>query len=268
MDSKLGIIAGEGDIPIVVAKLAKTRGCRTIGFSLSTENRPGFEANTDHCFNLNIGEINSFLSIISSESLKEIVLVGKVSKEIIFSERDKFDISASKILNSLKEKSDESILNSFAMLMTLNGVKILDQRIFLEPFLAPRGILGKKIPGKEKIEEINKFYPVAKRITEMNIGQTIIIKDGVILAVEAIEGTDEAIRRGASLGRGGVSVIKVAKSDQDYRFDTPSIGLKTINVLKETGGGIIAIESDRVAILERESVIKECDDAEISIIGI
>ena len=159
------------------------------------------------------------------------------------------------------------MLGAVADELLKDGIELQNSTLYVPQLLAQKGILTKRQPSEKEMEDIQFGWPIAKEIARLGIGQCIVIKEKVIVAVEALEGTDEAIRRGGNLGKGDIVVIKVSKHDFDPRFDIPSVGLETIKTLKESSASVLALEAGKTLILDLEETIKAADNAHISIIG-
>jgi DUF1009 family protein len=171
-------------------------------------------------------------------------------------------------MKSLVDRKDDSILGSVAGVIEEEGFPLLGQADLAPELWAPEGPIGRIAPSREQRRDIAFGWPIAKAIGKLDIGQTVVVRSGAVLALEAIEGTDAAIRRGCELGEKGACVVKVAKPRQDPRFDVPTIGPDTMSTLIECGAGALAVEAGRTVILDRESVARSADEHGISIVGI
>ena len=160
------------------------------------------------------------------------------------------------------------MLGAVADELLKDGIELQNSTLYVPQLLAQKGTLTRKQPTETEMEDIGFGWPIAKEIARLGIGQCIVIKEKVVLAVEALEGTDETIRRGGNLGKEGIVVIKVSKHDFDPRFDIPTVGLETIKSLQESSASVLALEAEKTLILDIEETIKAADDAHISIIGL
>ncbi|MBI5044219.1 MAG: UDP-2,3-diacylglucosamine diphosphatase LpxI [Nitrospirae bacterium] len=167
----------------------------------------------------------------------------------------------------LKDRKDDSLLLGIVSELEKEGIKVDEPTRYVPHILAEKGVITKRKPKKNEMSDIEFGWPIAKELGRLDIGQTVVVKEMAVLAVEAIEGTDAAIRRGGELGRGGIVVIKVAKPKQDMRFDAPVIGLNTIRTLKEAKAAALCVEAGKTILLEKEEMIRLADKEKICIIG-
>ena len=193
------------------------------------------------------------------------IIIGKVSKALLLNPM-RLDTRAIKILSKLRNKSDSSIFGAFAEEADSAGIKLLDQRLYLGKLLPQKGVITKRRLSREQERDIEYGMELARKIAELGVGQTVVVKDQMPLAIEAIEGTDEAIRRGGKLCKDGAVVAKAARADHDFRFDVPTVGPDTIDVLIESKAAALAIESERAFLLEPEETIHKADKAKISLV--
>jgi len=178
------------------------------------------------------------------------------------------DLRGMAFLARMVHKKDDSLLRGVADELESEGIVVRESTLYLDSIVAQRGVLSKRKPAKDERRDIEFGWQMAKEIGRLDIGQTVVLKDQVILAVEAIEGTDEAIRRGGKLCGQGAVVVKVCKPQQDLRFDLPAIGTQTIKSMEESKATCLAVEAGKTIILERETVIHEADRAGITIIAV
>ncbi|MEF3280648.1 MAG: UDP-2,3-diacylglucosamine diphosphatase LpxI [Elusimicrobiota bacterium] len=264
--NKIGIIAGSGTLPVVAARNAKTQNIQvyTIGFKNLTD--PDIEKySTTKYFSL--GNISSPIEFLKKNCVNTVIMLGKIEHVNVF--RDlRPDLRMARIFIKLKDKTPMGIFKTVSEELKKDGIDILDSTIFLKELIAEKGIICGKV-SRTEIEEIDYGYNLAKKIADMDIGLSIVIKDRSVISVEAIEGTDECIKRAGSLvKKGGFILIKVARTNQDFRFDLPVIGTKTIEVFSSIGGKIIAIESGKTIIIDKEKTIEMARKSGISIFGI
>jgi DUF1009 family protein len=264
----IGIIAGGGKLPEVLASAIKNRGeFFLIGLGIKGEAESSLKKYTDefHCFNLT--ELDHLKEIIKKEKIKKIIMAGKVHKDILLKDI-KLDDKSANTISFLANKGDYHILKAFASDFEKEGVHFLDPTFFLGNLIPIVGTLTKRHPHRDESEDINFGLPIARKIAELDIGQAIVVKNRIVLAVEGIEGTDETIKRGGALGKNSGVVIKVTKPHQDLRFDMPVIGESTVDVARRSGITCIAVESHKIIVIDREEVVKEADKHGISIIAV
>ncbi len=194
-------------------------------------------------------------------------MAGKVPKSLLFKSKVIPDLRAVKLLFSLKDKSDDSILLAIAKELEKDGIKLLNTADFSSSLMTPEGILTDERLSENEWKDIAFGWKIAKEIGRLDIGQTVVVKDQAVMAVEAIEGTDEAILRGGKLAGEGAVVVKVAKPKQDMRFDVPVVGMNTLKSMIEVNARVLAIEAGKSILLQRKKVIKEADEAGVSVVG-
>ncbi len=269
---KLGLIAGNGRFPILFAKGARENKVPIIAVGIFNETSPEIEQYVDKLYWIGVAQIGKLIKIFKDEYITKAVIAGGLTKTNMFSSwRNLRLLPDLRTINlwyrNVKKRDDHSLLGAVADELLKDGIELQNSTLYVPQLLAEKGILTKRQPSEKEMEDVQFGWPIAKEIARLGIGQCIVIKEKVIVAVEALEGTDEAIRRGGSLGKGDIVVIKVSKHDFDPRFDIPSVGLETIKTLKESSASVLALEAGRTLILDVEETIEAADNAHISIIG-
>jgi DUF1009 family protein len=216
-------------------------------------------------YQISLGQVKRIFDTLAKMNAKEVVIIGKVSKDLLFRPMH-LDTKAIRMLSKLKDKSDSSIFEAITAEMESAGIKLIDQRLYLGELLPQEGVMTKRRPSKAQWRDIEYGMDLARKIAELGIGQTVVVKDRIPLAVEAIEGTDEAVRRGGKLCTGGAVAAKAARPDQDFRFDVPTVGPDTIDVLIESGVAALAIEFGKAFLLEPEETIDKANKAKLSVV--
>jgi hypothetical protein len=220
----------------------------------------------DGIFWIKVGQLGKLIRIFQEQGVRDVLMAGGIRKTRLFSGLP--DLRAAALLARMLYKKDDSILRAVAAELESEGITVRESTLYLDNLLAPAGVLTRRKPSKDEQKDIAFGWEMAKEIGRLDIGQTVVIKDRAVLAVEAIEGTDEAILRGGRLcGRDAV-VVKICKPQQDLRFDLPAIGMQTIRTMKEVKAGCLAVEAGKAIIFDRESVIAEADEAGMSIVGV
>ena len=262
----LGIIAGNGIYPQVLAKTARSAGVTRISaVAFNGETDPKIGKLVDQIDWLRVGELNRLLSVFRKSGVRQAIMAGQIAPRNLFDLHP--DWRALLLLAKLKRRNAESIFSAIAVELERIGVTLLPATTFLDQFLASNGVIaGPKLSRRER-SEIDFGWDIAKRIASLDIGQTIVVKNGTVLAVEGFDGTNETIRRGGALSGGGAVAIKVSKPNQDLRFDVPVIGMETIGVAAEAKVRVIAVEAGRTLLLDRDRVIETASDRGISIVG-
>ncbi len=263
----IGLIAGDGRFPLIFAEGVKKNGIKIIAIGLEDITAPILKDYVDKLYWIKVGQLGRLIKILKRENVKKVVMAGKVSKTLMFT-KIRPDIRAITLYMRLKDRKDDSLLLGIVSELEKEDIKVEEPTRYVPHLLAEKGVITKRKPKKDELKDIEFGWPIAKEMGRLDIGQTVVVKGRAVLAVEAIEGTDAAIRRGAELGRGGVVVIKAAKPKQDMRFDAPVVGLNTIQILKEAKAAALAVEAGKTILLEKEDMIKLADKEKICIIGI
>jgi len=268
MANRIGLIAGNGKFPIIFAKEARKKDIEVIGIAIKEEASKDLEKYVAKIHWLGVGELEKLSQVLLQEKLSSVVMAGQVKHKTLFDKNIKIDSNMQKLLDSVKDKKTDSLIGAVARKLEQGGVKLLDSTTFLQGYLPEKGILTKKTLDKRISDDIEFGRGIAKSIAGLDIGQTVAVKDKAVLAIESIEGTDEAIKRGAKYGKDGIVVVKVSKPDQDMRFDVPIIGPDTIKLLKELKAACIAIEAKKTLIIDKEETIKLADESNITIVAL
>ena len=264
---RFGLIAGTGRFPLLFAQSAKNHGVEIIAVAHKGQTLPELESLVKKIYWIKVGQLGKLIKILKTEGIKDAAMVGGITKTIMFSDVVP-DFQAISLVAKLRTLNDDVLLRAVAEAIEKEGITIHSSTIFLDELLSPPGCLTKKVPDKKEMRDIEFGWEIAKAIGKLDIGQTIVVKDQVVLAVEAIEGTDEAIRRAGTLGkRNGLVVIKVSKPQQDLRFDVPAIGPGTITTMREAGAKVLAVESERTLLIDKEELIRAANKAGIVIMA-
>jgi DUF1009 family protein len=262
---KIGLIAGYGHFPLELAASLNAAGLEIHAVAAREETSPEIEEVVASTCWLHVGQIGGMIKAFKKAGVKKVVMAGKVRKLHLF-RNFRPDLTAVKGLLRLKDRRDDSILHTLADLLAEAGFTLIPQTAYAGEMLAGDGHLaGPK--AKSGVDDVRFGFSQAKEIAGLDIGQTIVIQDQAILAVEAIEGTDEAIRRGGSFGSGKAVVIKVAKPNQDLRFDVPAVGPDTLEIMHDSGCTFLAIESGKTLMIERQRFFDLATQYGISVYG-
>lgn len=265
----VGIVAGEGQIPALLAKSAKEKGFRLVVLALSKEAETRCAPYADASYAIAPGQLGRSLNILRKEAVKDLVFIGKVPKIELLRNLHKLDWMAVKELSKLPNFNDDTIQFAMGDLVEAHGMKVLRQSDFLRHLFPDYGVMTARQPHAGEYADIEFGFKVAKEIARLDIGQTVVVKDQMILAIEAIEGTDEAVRRAVQLARRPVVVVKVAKPNQDQRFDIPTVGMNTLNaMLSKDPGGVLAVEAKETMMVEREEMIAFAEQHGISMVAV
>jgi len=261
------LIAGEGQFPLLLSEAARKQGVRVFAVAHEGGTLDRIEQSADHVLWVKLGQFERIISYFKEHELKEAVMAGAITKTDIFG-RIEPDERALAIAARLGSLNDDSFLREVAIEFEKEGITIQPSTIYTPELQAPPGILTKRSPTAEEEMDIAFGWHMAKAIGEHDIGQCVVVRHRTVLAVEAIEGTDETIRRGCRLAKKtGAVVVKVIKPNQDIRFDMPSVGLNTIKVMEESGASALAIETGKTLVFNRAEMIAAADRAGIAVIA-
>jgi UDP-2,3-diacylglucosamine hydrolase len=262
----LGIIAGNGVYPRLLADAARKAGVKKIiAAAFTNETDPVLAQHVDVIEWMRVGQLNRLLKFFNEHKVHYAVMAGQIAPKNLFDLRP--DLKALMLLGKLKQRNAESIFAAIADELARIDVDLLPATTFLEDSLASPGLIaGAKLNRREE-EDVDLGWKMAKEIARLDIGQTVIVRNGTVVAVEAFEGTSDAIRRGGALAREDAVMIKVAKPNQDMRFDVPVIGVETIRVAAEAKLRVIAVEAGKTLLLEREAIADLAVHSKLSIIA-
>jgi UDP-2,3-diacylglucosamine hydrolase len=262
----LGIIAGNGVYPRLLADAARKAGAKKIiAAAFAGETDPELKEHVHLIEWMRVGQLNRLLKFFDQNKVHHAIMAGQIAPKNLFDLRP--DLKALMLLGKLKQRNAESIFAAIADELARIDVDLLPATTFLEDCLAFAGLIaGAKLSRREE-EDVDLGWKIAREMALLDVGQTVIVKNGTVLAVEAFEGTNDAIRRGGALAREDAVMIKVAKPNQDMRFDVPVIGVETIRVAAEAKLRVIAIEAGKTLLLERELIVDLAVRSKISIVA-
>ncbi|HMK60438.1 MAG TPA: UDP-2,3-diacylglucosamine diphosphatase LpxI [Dissulfurispiraceae bacterium] len=265
---QIGIIAGTGELPLIIANDAKERGYRVVTVALENLAPKEMEGLSDEIRWVNPGKLGDIISTLKKHRIKEAIMAGKVPKSLLYKSKITPDLRAVKLLFSIKDRTDDAILNALTKELESEGIQIIETVKFSPHLLTPDGYLTARRPDEEQWKDIEFGWKIAKEIGKLDIGQTVVVKGQAVMAVEAIEGTDEAIIRGGHWAAEGAVVVKVSKPQQDMRLDVPAVGMDTMRSMEKARARVLALEAGRSMIMGRDVVLREAERAGIAVIGI
>jgi DUF1009 family protein len=262
----LGIIAGNGLYPFVLARAARQNGVAKIHVAaFENETRSDLADHVDSIEWMRVGQLNRLIKYFEKTGVRRAMMAGQIAPKNLFDLRP--DFKALMLLGRLKKRNAETLFGAVADELAKAGVELLPATSYLEDCLAEQGLIAGPKPAKRLIEDIVFGFEIAKEVSRLDIGQTVVVRNGTVLAVEGFEGTDEAIQRGARLGKGGAVVVKVSKPKQDFRFDVPVIGCQTLDVASGAGAKAIAIEAGKTLLLDKEALKASAEERKLTIYG-
>lgn len=267
---RVGLLAGVGILPVEFVKACHMENIEVVCIAVIPGVDPALKNLSDKYYEISAFKLEQVIRTCLDEKIDEVTMIGKVTKEWLFKNHVLPDWRTIKLLNRLRKANwkDDTITLAIVDELKKDNIEVVDQTKYLRPFMPGAQIFTKKKPTEENLQDIRLGFETAKAIGAMDLGQTVVVKNGAVMAVEAIEGTDACIKRGGTLARGNAVVVKVAKPLQDTRFDMPTVGLTTIYSMKEGGCSVLAIEAHCTLLAEREKVIKEADRLGMVIVAV
>ncbi len=264
---KIGLIAGGGQFPILFAKAANRKGFAVYAAAYLKEADPAIKDHVASLEWMHLGQVGRLIRYFNRNGIDQAVMLGAIRKTRLFTDV-KPDMKAIRIAANLKAMHDDGILRAFAGAMENEGIKIRPSTFLLPELIAEKGCWTRRKPNRAENADIVLGWKIAKEIGRMDIGQCIVVGGGSVLAVEAVEGTDETVRRGGALGNGEAVVVKICKPNQDTRFDVPAIGSGTIRTMIDARARALAIEAGKAVVFDREEMIRMADNAGIAVTAI
>ena len=277
MAERIGLIAGNGTFPLLVLDAARAQGFDVIVAAIKEEAFPEIERHGATAVHwLSLGELSRLIETFQREGVRRAIMAGQVKHKQIFSSI-RPDWKLAKVLLSLGTRNTDSLLGAVAQTLAEEGIMLENSTAFLEPLLTRAGVLTKREPTPQEKKNIEYGRGVARHLAQYDIGQTVVIAESACVAVEAMEGTDAAIERAgeimrslggeaSTLGR-GLTVVKIAKPNQDMRFDVPVVGVKTIDVMRQAGATCLALDAGKSLLLDGNAIIAAADAADITIVA-
>jgi DUF1009 family protein len=266
----IGLIAGNGKFPFLALQGARDLGHDVTVVAVKEEAFPDLEEAARKAGAalhwVSLGQLGKCIKILKTAGVSQAVMAGQVRHVKIFSGIVP-DLTLLSVLSRLKSRNTDALIAAVADVMRDDGIELLDSTAFLSPLLAGEGVLTTRAPTDQERQDFEFGYRMADAIAALDIGQTIAVKHKAVVAVEAMEGTDEVIARAGYLAGPGVRIVKVAKPDQDMRFDVPVIGLATIQAMRVAGASALSIDAGRTLVLDVEHVLASADEASIAIVG-
>jgi len=263
-EKALGIIAGGGQFPLLVAEAAKRRGLRVVAVAHEGETDPALAELVESISWIKLGKLGRLIKVLKHWSIKEVILAGSITKMRMF-EGVRPDLRALSVMTKLAIFHDDDILRALANELKKEGINVIDSTKYLPEIMAPQGCLTKRRPTKGEKEDIEFGWKIAKELGRLDIGQCVVVRRKTVLALEAIEGTDETILRGGRLAKEKAVVVKVSKPGQDLRFDLPTVGLNTVKTMARVGATVLAVEAGKTLIFDRDKMVEYAQQHGITI---
>lgn len=263
----IGLIAGNGCFPVIFARTARSEGVSVVAVAHEGETDPDLAREVDGLTWIKVGQLEPVIEAFRACGVRRAVMAGGIRKSALM-EHFAPDARGMRCLARISTWSDDAVLRSVASELEDEGIEMVESTLFLRSILAPEGVLAGQELDEGRLRDVRYGVSVAKGIGRFDVGQTVVVKSGVVLAIEAIEGTDSAIRRGGALGRGGCVVVKMSKPGQDLRFDVPAVGPETVAVCAESGVSVLAVEAGRTLLLQREKLLADAASAGLTVVGV
>lgn len=265
--SKIGLIAGKGLLPEIWAKSARENDKEVYVYQLSEATDNSLERIADQVSVINIGQLDKLIKTLLADNIKKVVMIGKVEKSLLYQDLP-LDDKLKKLLAGLEILNDDSILMGIVNELAREGIEVIPQSTFLEALFPEKGVLTAHEPDEQLISDMRYGFKLAREIGRLDIGQTVVVKNRAVLAVEAIEGTDQTIKRGGEIGGKGIVVAKVSKPHQDFRFDIPTVGETTLKNLIATKASGLVVEAGRTFLIDQDNLVKMAEDNGITIMAL
>lgn len=263
---KYGLIAGNGDFPFLVIEGARKQGESLAVIAIQEETDKRIEQSADKVVWVGIGQLGKMISFFRDEGVTKAMMAGQVKHVQLFSGAVP-DVRMLKMLWNLPRRNTTSLIGGIATELEKDGIELIDSTYFLHDYLARQGVLTKRQPNDIELKNIEYGLQIAGEIARLDLGQTIVVRAKACVAIEAMEGTDATIARAGTLASGKLTVVKIAKPDQDMRFDVPVIGLPTIETMIKAGATCLSVSSGKTLIFNRDAMIELADKHKIAIIG-
>ena len=264
---KLGILAGAGKLPVEYARAAQQLGYEVYAVGLLPATDPEIANFATDFQSISVAQLDAILNYLKSKDLHKVTMIGKVSKELLFNGAVIPDARMLQLILSLPDRSDDTIMMMFVRELAKEGLETFDQTALIRKLMPHRGTITKREPTEEERADMEFGLRIAKELGRLDIGQTVVVKSRAVMALEAIEGTDACILRGGQLANGGAVVAKVSKPQQDNRFDVPTVGYHTVEIMVEAGAKALAIEADKTLLVDREKMVALAEEKDITIVA-
>lgn len=265
---KIGLIAGNRKLPFVLSEAARKKNYHIVAVAIKGDTSPRLKDCVDTIYWLALSEFPRMLEILKKEGVTKVIMAGQISPCRLFSKEINKNEELKSLLTSLKDKKADTIFGAIAEKLREEGLELIDSTTFIKDLLPQKGTLSKSEPDFSAWEDIYFALELAKAVAYLDIGQTVAVKDKAAVAVEALEGTDNLIRRAGKITRGGFTVMKVSKPRQDMRFDVPVVGPGTVKNLIKAGAKCLAIEAEKTLFIDKDKAIQLADKEGIAIVAV
>lgn len=263
----LGLIAGNGKFPLLFAQKARSQNYKIIAAGIAGDASFLLRFFVDKCAWFKVGELKRLFAYFKSSGVRQVMMAGQVNPNNLFEKNIAFDDEFRNIFEALNDRKADTIFNAVADRLQDQGMELVDSTFLLKEYLAPRGTITKRGPSISELEDITFGATIAKEMGAIDVGQTVVVKDKAIIAIEAMEGTDRTVLRGGKISKNGAVVVKMSKPDQDLRFDIPVIGPRTLKAMVRSRAKCLGIEAGKTLIIDCDTCVKIANKNDICIIG-
>jgi DUF1009 family protein len=261
------MIAGAGEFPVIIARQAHQNGWPLPTVALSPQVATDLKPYCQTLVHYGPGQLAKILRLFRQHEVRQVVIVGKVPKHVLFA-NPRLDLRALRVLSRLHDYRDAALFQVLRAEFAREGLEVIEQTRLLGHLRTPEGVLGTRWPNRREWDDIHCGFTQAKQMVALDIGQTVVIRHRIVLAVEAVEGTDATIRRGCQYGRRGTVVVKVGRSQQDMRFDVPAVGPQTLQELIAGRAAVLAVEAGTTLMIQRQELIAGANAHRIALVGL
>lgn len=263
----IGLIAGNNQFPFLFARAAKDQNYAVVAAGVIGDTSPFLFLTVDKLKYFRVGELKKLFEYFRAHGVEEVIMAGQVNPDHLFNPAVKLDQEFQMIADALRDRKADTIFGAVADRLDREGMTLLDSTILLKKYLAPKGTLTRRGPTQSELTDITFGFDLAKSMGGIDVGQTVVVKEKAIVAIEAMEGTDKAILRGGAIARRGAVIVKTSKPKQDSRFDVPVIGARTIDTMIKINAACLCIEAGKTLIIDYDKVIKRANEHNICIVA-
>lgn len=265
--SRIGLIAGNNQFPFLFARAARDQGYTIIAAGVVGDTSPLLFFCVDQLKYFKVGELKKLFAYFKANDIKEVIMAGQVNPDNLFNPNVILDEELKALSDALRDRKTDTIFGAVADRLAAEGMSLLDSTFLLKKYLSPKGTLTKRGPSTSELADIEFGFTIAKLMGGIDIGQTVVVKEKAIVAIEAMEGTDQAIARGGKIAHQGAVVVKTSKPKQDNRFDVPVIGPRTIETMIKVNASLLCIEAEKTLIIDLEKVVALANKHNICIVA-
>lgn len=251
----VGLIAGNGQFPFLFARAARDQGYRIIAAAVVGDTSPLLYFLVDKFRYFKVGELRKLFAYFREAGVSEVIMAGQVNPDNLFNPSVVLDEEFAALAQALRDRKTDTIFGAVADRLAKENMTLLDSTFLLKKYLAPKGTLTRRVPTVSELADIEFGFTIAKLMGGIDVGQTVVVKEKAIVAIEAMEGTDQAIERGGRIAHSGAVVIKTSKPKQDSRFDVPVIGPRTVETMARVKAACLCIEAGKTLIIDREKTV-------------